>query len=54
MFLALSPITATALGTALLGETPSLGVGAGLALVSAGIWLATRSPAARTPAPAAG
>ena len=47
VFLALSPITATTLGATLLGETPSLGVGVGLALVSGGIWLATRAPTAR-------
>ena len=41
VFLALSPITATILGDALLGETVSAWVWAGVALVTAGLWLAT-------------
>ncbi|HEY2995252.1 MAG TPA: DMT family transporter [Methylomirabilota bacterium] len=42
VFLALSPITATLLGGALLGETLSALVAFGVALVTAGLWLATR------------
>jgi drug/metabolite transporter (DMT)-like permease len=45
VFLALSPITATLLGGALLGETVSALAGLGVALVTAGLWLATRAPA---------
>ena len=45
VFLALSPITATILGGALLGETVSALAGLGVALVTAGLWLATRAPA---------
>ena len=41
VFLALSPITATLLGGALLGETISALVGLGVALVTAGLWLST-------------
>ena len=47
MFLALSPITATVLGGALLGETISLPVWVGVALVTGGLWLATRNGPAR-------
>ena len=43
VFLALSPITATLLGGALLGETLSALVAFGVALVTAGLWLATRA-----------
>jgi len=42
VFLALSPLTATLLGGLLLGEATSPLAGAGVALVSAGLWLATR------------
>ena len=44
VFLALSPITATILGGALLGETVSALAGLGVALVTAGLGLATRAP----------
>ena len=44
VFLALSPITATILGGALLGETLSALAGLGVALVTAGLGLATRAP----------
>jgi len=47
VFLALSPITATVLGGALLGETISLPVWVGVALVTGGLWLATRNGPAR-------
>lgn len=40
IFLPLSPITATLLGAALLGEPVGLKVGVGLGLVALGIWLA--------------
>ena len=40
VFLALSPITAAALGVALLGETVTAGMMAGVACVAAGLWLA--------------
>jgi drug/metabolite transporter (DMT)-like permease len=43
VFLALSPITATLLGGILLGEPISSLAGLGVALVSAGLWLATRA-----------
>jgi drug/metabolite transporter (DMT)-like permease len=43
VFLALSPVTATVLGATLLGEAVSPIVGVGVALVAAGIWLATRA-----------
>jgi drug/metabolite transporter (DMT)-like permease len=43
VFLALSPVTATILGATLLGEAVSPIVGVGVALVAAGIWLATRA-----------
>ncbi|HET7340820.1 MAG TPA: DMT family transporter [Methylomirabilota bacterium] len=43
VFLALSPITATLLGGLLLGEPISALAGLGVALVSAGLWLATRA-----------
>jgi drug/metabolite transporter (DMT)-like permease len=44
VFLALSPLTATALGAAVLGESLSPLLGLGLVLTSAGLWLATRAP----------
>jgi drug/metabolite transporter (DMT)-like permease len=43
VFLALNPPTAALIGWALLGEPVHAGVGAGLVLVAAGLWLATRS-----------
>lgn len=49
IFLCLSPVAAIILGQALLGETVTATVVAGLALVSAGVWLVTRGA---TPAPA--
>lgn len=42
VFLALSPITATALGVALLGEPVTAGMMAGVACVAAGLWVANR------------
>jgi drug/metabolite transporter (DMT)-like permease len=42
VFLALSPVTATILGATVLGEAVSPGAWLGVALVTAGIWLATR------------
>jgi drug/metabolite transporter (DMT)-like permease len=47
VFLALSPITATALGTAVLGEKPSWPLAVGLACVVLGLWLAHRPDSAR-------
>ena len=44
VFLALSPITATILGGAVLGEPVSALAALGVALVTAGLWLATRGP----------
>src|SRR5437870_5470773 len=44
VFLALSPITATILGGTLLGEPVSALAALGVALVTAGLWLATRAP----------
>jgi drug/metabolite transporter (DMT)-like permease len=46
VFLALSPITATLLGGPLLGEAVSPLAGVGVALVTLGLWLATRTVAA--------
>jgi drug/metabolite transporter (DMT)-like permease len=40
VFMALSPITATALGVALLGEPVTAGMMAGVACVAAGLWVA--------------
>ena len=40
VFLALSPVTAAALGVTLLGEPVTLGMGAGVACVAAGLWVA--------------
>ena len=51
VFLALSPITAAALGALLLGEGLSTALLAGLALVVAGLWLAHRVPVADKLAP---
>jgi drug/metabolite transporter (DMT)-like permease len=42
VFLALSPITAAALGVALLGEPVTAGMMAGVVCVAAGLWLAGR------------
>jgi drug/metabolite transporter (DMT)-like permease len=44
VFLALSPITAALLGAVLLGERPSLLLGAAILAVILGLWLAYRSP----------
>jgi drug/metabolite transporter (DMT)-like permease len=44
VFLALNPPTAALIGWALLGEPIHPGVAAGLLLVGAGLWLATRRP----------
>lgn len=44
VFLALSPITAALLGAVLLGERPSLLLGAAIVAVILGLWLAYRSP----------
>ncbi len=50
VFLALNPVTAAGLGHLLLGEPLSSGVFAGLALITAGLWLATRTtPSSRPP-----
>ena len=54
VFLALSPITATILGGALLGETVSALAGLGVALVTAGLWLATRAPSSPDTSPTSG
>ncbi len=43
VFLALSPITATALGVVLLGEAVTVGMMAGVACVAAGLWVANWS-----------
>jgi drug/metabolite transporter (DMT)-like permease len=51
VFLALSPITATILGGALLGEPVSALAAVGVALVTAGLWLATSSHGAPEMAP---
>jgi drug/metabolite transporter (DMT)-like permease len=40
VFLALSPVTATALGAPLLGEEPTVGVALGVGCVALGLWLA--------------
>jgi drug/metabolite transporter (DMT)-like permease len=42
VFLALSPVTATALGIVLLGEPVTAGMMAGVACVAAGLWVANR------------
>ena len=44
VFLALSPVTAAALGALLLAETITPGLAAGVLCVAAGLWLATRGP----------
>ncbi|TFZ08103.1 DMT family transporter [Ramlibacter humi] len=44
VFLALNPVTAALLGWALLGERPAPASWAALALIAAGLWLATRTP----------
>lgn len=52
VFLALNPVTAAALGWALLDERLPPQMLAALALIAAGLWLATRGPSAkRQPAP---
>jgi drug/metabolite transporter (DMT)-like permease len=43
VFLALSPVTAAALGALLLAEPVTPGLAAGVVSVAAGLWLATRS-----------
>lgn len=47
VFLALNPVTAALLGAALLGEALQAHLLLALALIAAGLWLATRAPAAR-------
>jgi drug/metabolite transporter (DMT)-like permease len=42
VFLALSPLTAALIGALFLGEALTAALGAGLALVGAGLWLTTR------------
>ena len=54
VFLALNPVTAAALGWAFLGEPLPVQVLAALALIGAGLWLATRAPAPAQRQPAAG
>jgi drug/metabolite transporter (DMT)-like permease len=49
VFLSLSPITAAVLGALLLGEQISATMIAGLACVAAGLWLANREPATKSP-----
>jgi drug/metabolite transporter (DMT)-like permease len=49
VFLSLSPITASLLGTLILGEPFTLGVLLGLAGVVSGLWLATRANAVEPP-----
>lgn len=50
VFLALNPVTAAGLGHVLLGEPFNSAVFAGLALITAGLWLATRpTPSSRPP-----
>lgn len=46
VFLALSPITAAALGALLLAEPVTPGLGLGVGFVAAGLWLATRDSTA--------
>lgn len=46
VFLALNPVTAALLGVLWLGETPGWSLAASLVLVGAGLWTATRAPAA--------
>lgn len=50
VFLALNPVTAALLGWALLGEALPLSALGALALIAAGLWLATRPGNARLPA----
>lgn len=50
VFLALNPVTAALLGWAFLGETLHRSALAALAMIAAGLWLATRSPKAPTAA----
>ena len=45
-FLALNPITAAVLGSVLLDEAPGLAPASAIALIGAGLWLATRQQAA--------
>ena len=47
VFLALSPLTAALIGALFLGEAFTLALGAGLALVALGLWLATRGEGGR-------
>jgi len=44
VFLALNPVTAALLGWIVLAEAPQAGTWAALALIAAGLWLATRAP----------
>ena len=45
VFLALSPVTAAALGVLLLGEPVTVQLASAIAVLSAGLWLALRAPA---------
>jgi drug/metabolite transporter (DMT)-like permease len=54
VFLALSPITAAALGALLLGEAPSKPFLLGLASVAVGLWLANQAPRPAAPAASSG
>lgn len=54
VFLALNPVTAAVLGRAFLGEPLPVQVVAALALIAAGLWLATRLPVPTKRQPAAG
>lgn len=49
VFLSLNPLAAGLLGWAFLGESPHAVTWAGVALIAAGLWLATRSPDNRRP-----
>ena len=50
VFLALNPVTAALLGWAFLGESLQPAAWAALALIAAGLWLATRPANTRVPA----
>jgi drug/metabolite transporter (DMT)-like permease len=52
VFLALNPVTAALLGRLLLGEPLAPTLLAALALIGAGLWLATRAPLPNAPTPA--
>jgi len=46
VFLALGPVTAAVLGVLFLGEPLTLRLGVAVAIATAGLWLALRSPGA--------